>query len=172
MPSSSDAISPGQLSVESSSVASNDLSDDCSENLESSAKMASFTNCLPWGGKSQDGRIIFSNTCTIDNMLNIFFYLFLMQPLILDEFRRMGSFAIALTTAYDYFTQGQWAECKYSTRNFIQQRQTLDQKQQWRIIRRNHGKLRWCRNLRISWSLYPGFSRTEIRKRECRPLSR
>ena len=73
MPSSSDAISPGQLSVESSSVASNDLSDDCSENLESSAKMASFTNCLPWGGKSHNGRIFFSNTCTIDNMLNIFF---------------------------------------------------------------------------------------------------
>ena len=108
MPSSGDAISPGQLSVKSSSVASNDLSDDCSENLESSPKMTSFTNCFPWGFKSQDGRIIFSNTCTIDNMLNIFFYLLLMQPLMLDEFRRMcSSFAIALTTAYDYFTQGQ-----------------------------------------------------------------
>ena len=36
-----------------------------------------------------------------------------MQPLILDEFWRMGSsFAIALMTAYDYFAQGQWADGK------------------------------------------------------------
>ena len=46
-------------------------------------------------------------------MLNIFFYLFLMRPLLLDKFRSMGSsFAIAPMHAFHHFKQGYWGEVK------------------------------------------------------------
>ena len=81
--------------------------------MESSARPVILTNCLPLGGASQDGRRTFSNTCTIDNMLNIFFYLFLLRPLLLDTFRSMGSsFAIAPMHAFHHFKQGYWGEVK------------------------------------------------------------
>lgn len=88
-------------------------SDGVGENLDPPARPVVLTNCLPWGGVSKDGHVTFSNTCTIDNMLNIFFYLFLLRPLVLDRFRSMGSsFAIALTRAFDYFKQREWGEVK------------------------------------------------------------